>query len=83
MVASWVRMKFWPMSNSSCSLITGLSSPSCRMGTLDASYFKMLGGVVPGGKIFSRVCEMAVICESATSTFAFGWKYTRVTETPS
>ena len=43
----------------------------------------MLGGVVPGGKIRRSVCEMAVICDSATSTFAFGWKYTRVTETPS
>jgi hypothetical protein len=23
-----------------------------------------------------------VICDNATSTFAFGWKYTRITETP-
>ena len=44
------------------------------MGTLEASYLMMLGGGVPGGKIRSSVCEMAVICDSATSTFAFGWK---------
>ena len=32
------------------------------MGTLEALYFRMLGGVVPGGKMRSTVCEMAVTC---------------------
>ncbi len=75
-------MKFEPRSNRSCSLSVLLSSPSCRMGTLEASYLMILGGVVPGGKILSSVCAMDVTCESATSTLALGWKYTRVTETP-
>ena len=52
------------------------------IGTLEASYLMMLGGKVPGGMGRSRVCEMAVIWASASSTLAFGWKYTRVTETP-
>src|ERR1035438_10779027 len=68
-------MKFEPRSNRSCSLSVLLSSPSCRMGTLEASYLMMLGGVVPGGKMRSSVCAMDVTCESATSTLALGWKY--------
>ena len=48
MVASWVRMKFWPMSNSSCSLMVSLCRPSWMIGTLEASYLMMLGGRVPG-----------------------------------
>ena len=67
-------MKFCPMSNSSCSLIAGLSRLSWRIGTLEASYLMMLGGVVPGGNGRSSVCAMAVNCASATSTFALGWK---------
>ena len=74
MVASWVRMKFCPMSNSSCSLRVSLCRPSWRIGTLEASYLRMLGGKVPGGMGRSMVCEMAVICASASSTLAFGWK---------
>ena len=33
------------------------------MGTLEASYLMMLGGVVPGGKILSSVWAIAVTCE--------------------
>ena len=44
------------------------------MGTLEASYLMMLGGVVPTGKGRSRVWEMAVTCASASSTLALGWK---------
>ena len=42
-------MKFWPRSKSCCSLSVLLSRPNCRIGTLDASYFRMLGGKIPGG----------------------------------
>jgi hypothetical protein len=44
------------------------------MGTLEASYLMMLGGVVPGGSGRSRVWAMAVIWASASSTLALGWK---------
>jgi hypothetical protein len=81
-VASWVRMKFCPMSNSSCSLRLLDSRPSCRIGTLEASYLIMLGGVIPGGSGRRIACETAVIWASASSTLALGWRYTRVTEAP-
>ena len=74
MVANWVRMKFWPRSKSSCSLSVLLERPSCRMGTVEASYLMMLGGEVPGGKMRSMLCERAVTCASASSTLALGWK---------
>ena len=74
MVANWVRMKFCPMSNNSCSLMVLLSSPNWRMGTLEASYLMMLGGSVPGGNARRSVWDTAVICARATSTFALGWK---------
>ena len=44
------------------------------MGTLDASYFRMLGGKVPGGSTRRMVCTTAVICDRASSTLTFGWK---------
>ena len=44
------------------------------MGTLEASYLRILGGVVPGGKIRSSVCEMAVTWARAMSIFTLGWK---------
>ena len=44
------------------------------MGTDDASNLSTLGGKVPGGKMRSSVCEMAVTWESATATLALGWK---------
>jgi len=53
------------------------------MGTLDASYFKMFGGNVPGGSTRRMVCTTAVICDMASSTFTVGWKKTRTTATPS
>ena len=41
---SGVRMKLLPRSKISCSRSVLLSRPSCRMGTLEASYFRMFGG---------------------------------------
>ena len=57
-------------------------SASCTIGTDDASYFRCCGGKVPGGSTRRMVCTTAVICADASSTFTFGWKYTRMTETP-
>src|SRR5207253_4227527 len=48
-VPSCVRMKFWPQSNISCSRKDLLERPSCRTGTVAASYLKMLAGNIPGG----------------------------------
>src|ERR1700684_3301522 len=42
----------------------------------------MSGGVMPTGICFVIVCAMAVTCEMARSSDAFGWKKTFVTETP-
>jgi len=41
-VPSCVRMKLLPKSKISCSRRVLLTKPSCRMGTLAASYFRIL-----------------------------------------
>ena len=46
--------------------------PSCRMGTLAASYFRTLAGNIPGGILRSAICIVAVTCATAMSTFTFG-----------
>src|SRR5437764_2114287 len=56
--------------------------PSWRMGTLDALYRRMFGGVMPVGSDFSTDCDDAASCATAASIFAFGWKKTRMTESP-
>ena len=48
-VPSGVRMKLLPRSKISCSRSVLLERPSCRMGTLAASYFRTLAGNIPGG----------------------------------
>ncbi len=52
------------------------------MGTLDASKDTTFGGKVPGGRGRRMVCDKAVICAIASSTFTVGWKNMRITETP-
>ncbi len=49
-VASWVRMKFCPRSNSTCSGSVLLLRPSCTIGVVEAVYVMTSGGVVPGGR---------------------------------
>ena len=44
------------------------------MGTLAASYFRILAGNIPGGICRSEVCIVAVVCATAMSIFTFGWK---------
>ena len=41
------------------------------------------GGVMPGGSCRSCVCETAVTCAIAWTTFALGWKNTLMTAMPS
>src|SRR3954470_20866681 len=56
--------------------------PSWRIGTLEALYCRISGGVVPGGNVRRSVCEMAVICAIDVPICAPGWKNTLMTETP-
>ena len=73
-LASRGRMNEMPRSYRSASLRPSPLSASCTMGTLLASYLRMLGGKVPGGSTRRMVCTTAVICETASSTFTLGWK---------
>src|SRR5438045_1767382 len=41
---------------------------------LAASYLRILAGYMPGGMLRIAVCIVAVICDIAKSTEAFGWK---------
>src|SRR5437868_15402929 len=52
------------------------------MGTLEASYFRIFGGKIPGGSTRRIVWTMAVIWANASSTLASGWKNTLMTATP-
>ena len=61
-------------SNISASLLVGLPSATCMIGTLDGSYARMIGGVVPTGIRFSTVWEVAVTCATAWSMRTVGWK---------
>src|SRR6185295_289960 len=63
-------------------LSTGDWSPSCRIGTLDAEYRMISGGVVPGGMVRRRVWLMAVTSALAAPMLASGWKKTRISPTP-
>ena len=75
-------MKFWPMSDSCCSLSWGAERPSCRIGTDEASYVRMNGGVMPGGKFRTALWLIAVTWATALAMFVFGWKKTLMTPTP-
>ena len=44
-------MKLFPRSKISCSVRVVLLNPSCRIGTLAASYLRTWGGNVPGGML--------------------------------
>src|SRR5579859_1915481 len=52
------------------------------MGTVDALYVMISGGVVPCGNCFNCVCELAVICASALSILADGCRNTLTTAIP-
>ena len=65
-------MKLSERSLSVCSESVLLLRLSCTMGTLEALYCRMSGGVVPGGNWRNCVCETAVICATAMSIFTVG-----------
>src|ERR1700746_2639189 len=52
------------------------------MGTVDALYVMISGGVVPWGNCFNWVCELAVICARALSMLAVGCRKTLTTAIP-
>src|SRR5579859_4376913 len=52
------------------------------MGTVDALYVIISGGVVPCSNCFNCVCELAVICARALSILADGWRNTLTTAMP-
>ena len=52
------------------------------MGTLEALYWRISGGVVPGGLVRRSCCETAVTSAIAAPIWVFGWKKTLITPTP-
>ena len=57
-----------------CSGSVSLERDSWRMGTLEALYWMMRGGWVPGGIERIAVWAIAVTWAVAASIFALGWK---------
>ena len=51
-----------------------LACSNWMIGTLDASYCRISGGIVPGGMRRRMVCEMAVDCATALAMSTPGWK---------
>src|SRR6185437_279677 len=60
-VESPMRTWFAVTSNNSCSDIFGLLKLYCRIGTVDALYWMINGGWVPGGIVRTTVCAIDVI----------------------
>ena len=61
-------------SASLCSESVFDDNASCRIGTLEAEKFRMIGGVMPAGICFSTVWEIAVTWAFAVLMLTFGWK---------
>ena len=80
---SIVRTRWFTWSKISDSLSVSLEKASWRIGTEDAVYRRMIGGMIPGGMRRRMVCEAAVTCAMAAATSAPGWRKSRMTETPS
>ena len=53
-------------------LAVGLLTPSWRIGTLDALYWIMSGGVIPGGSCLRIVWELAVNCATRAADVRAG-----------
>ena len=77
------RLRWWPAgcgwclvprSFNCCSFRPWPESPSCSTGTLEALYWMMNGGVVPGGSERNCTWLMAVTCATAWPMFTCGWK---------
>ena len=54
-------MKFWPRSNICACDSVLLDSASWMTGTLEALKLRTKGGVMPGGRYLSTVCDAAVV----------------------
>ena len=74
MVASWVRMVFVPRSKICCSFSPWPERPSIRIGTLEALYWMMKGGVVPGGSERNCTWQMAFTWATALPMLTCGLK---------
>ena len=59
------RIVFMARSKICCSESVWLLMPYCKIGTVEALYWMMSGGVVPGGSCFRMVCDTAVIWATA------------------
>ena len=68
------RMKLFPRSKMSCSRRVLLARPSCRTGTLAASYFKTKPGNMPGGMLRTAEVICEVTCATAISMCTLAWK---------
>src|ERR1700691_1422165 len=77
-----VRMKFWPMSANCCSFSPGAERPSWRIGTDEALYSTMNGGVIPGGSVRTVLWLIAVTWAIANPMSVCGWKKTLTRPTP-
>src|SRR5438270_3283882 len=67
-----MRIWFRAISNTCCSESLVLLIPNCRIETVDALYWMMSGGVVPGGNCLKIVCDTAVNCATAVEGFTVG-----------
>src|SRR5262249_33853669 len=66
----------------SCSESDFVLNPSCKTGTLAALYFKTCGAKAPGGSFRTLISHCVTVCESASSAWTLGWKWTGTTEIP-
>jgi len=82
MVERPMRTRFAVTSNNSCSDNLGLLKQYCRIGTVEALYWMISGGVWPGGICRNTVWAMAVICATAAGTDAPGCKKTLMMPMP-
>src|SRR6266403_3962942 len=67
-----MRIWFNAMSKTCCSESLALLIANCRIETVDALYWMMSGGVVPGGNCLKMVCDTAVNCATAVEGFTVG-----------
>src|SRR6267154_3250275 len=67
-----MRIWFRAISKVCCSESLVLLIPNCRMETVDALYWMISGGVVPGGSCLKMVWETAVNWATAVEGFTVG-----------
>src|SRR5436853_6405694 len=68
------RIWFRAMSKTCCSESLGLLIPNCRIETVDALYWMISGGVVPGGSCLKMVCETADNLDPPCEGLLHCWK---------